>query len=108
MMLAAIDFMPIDHPNTQLLDHINIIKSECEQKYSDDSNKLLMSLRDQIINHINYSITNKTKQSTDTNVLKDFHWISSTDANSFKLNLTEKWFKRKHLRIFRVLSIQKN
>ena len=92
-MLAAIDFMPIDHPNTQLIEYINLIKSECERKYSDDSNKLLMSLHDQIINHINYSMTNKTKQSTDTNVLKDFHWISRTDANSFKLNLTEKCIK---------------
>ena len=93
MMLAAIDFMPIDHPNMQLIDHINIIKSECERKYSDDSNKLLMSLRDQIINHINYSMTNKTKESTDIYVLKDFPWISRTDAKFFILNLTEKCLK---------------
>ena len=52
-----------------------------------------MSLRDQIINHINYSMTNKTKESTDTYVLKDFPWISRTDANFFILNLTEKCLK---------------
>ena len=35
--------MLIEHPNAQLIDHINIIILEYERKYSDDSHRLLMT-----------------------------------------------------------------
>ena len=44
--------MLIEYPNAQLIDHINIIKLQCKRKYLDNSHKLLMSLKEQIINYI--------------------------------------------------------
>ena len=43
--------MLIEHPNAQLIDHINIIKLQSERKYSDDSHELLMSLKVHIVSH---------------------------------------------------------
>ena len=45
----AISFMLIEHINTQLIDHINIVKLQFIRKYSDDLHKLLMSLKEHII-----------------------------------------------------------
>ena len=57
--------MLIEHPNAQLIDHINIIIIlEYERKYSDDSHRLLMTFKEHIINNISQDKSYKSHEST--------------------------------------------
>ena len=82
--------MQIEQPSKILRDNINIIKTEGDKEYAEDSSKLIESIKNDILIFIDKSKSSQEKLNTGTYVNEGFSWNSKVATKSHLTSLITK------------------